>query len=146
MGYEFESVKSERAYVDAESMGCYVKVPADNELFIDIDGPSSQGEKMMDWFAFNFSKIEEHIGGVITSDTPSQSGTPGRKHIVVSCNRKLEPMERILLQAVLGSDLQREALSWVRLVNNDSKPTLFFEKKPLALPSADHLQLEAKGI
>jgi len=53
--------------------------------------------------------------------------------VVVTLERNVEPMERILIQAFLGSDLKREALSWVRIVNNDPNPTLFFEKKPLQL-------------
>ena len=37
-------------------------------------------------------------------------------------------VERIALQAVLGSDRMREFLSLYRHLNGDTDPTLFFEK------------------
>lgn len=145
MAYPFDSIKSDVAFAEALQSGKVVKLPAANELFIDVDGDPPDGHP--DWFAFNWSKIEEHIpGGASFTQEPSPSGEAGHYHIVVTLSRDVEPMERILLQAILGSDLQREALSWVRIVNGDPHPTLFFEKAPLALPAAEPLALLTDGL
>jgi hypothetical protein len=130
--YDFEDIKSDKAYAEAEANGCYVKIPAKDELFIDIDDEKSQNQ-----FHLNIGKVDEQIGIVDPQWTASPSGEPGRFHVVVKLLRDVEPMERILLQALCGSDLKREALSWVRLVNNDPNPTLFYEKKPLQLSEGE---------
>lgn len=128
MPYDFKDITSSNAYAEAESRGCCVKTPAADELFIDIDDTDGSV-----WFHLNIGKVHEQISVVNTDWLPSPSGDPIHQHVVVKLGRDITPMERILLQAVLGSDRKREALSWVRLVNNDPNPTMFYEKKPLLL-------------
>jgi len=41
----------------------------------------------------------------------------------------LTPIERVLLQACLGSDPVREVLSFLRIKRNHPTPTTFFELK-----------------
>ena len=57
---------------------------------------------------------------------PSKSG--GRKqHITVRLGRAVSNLERIALQAVLGSDRSREALSLLSHFAGHPHPTMFFE-------------------
>jgi hypothetical protein len=140
MPYDFEDIKSANAYAEAEANGCIVKLPSDDELFIDIDDQASKNQ-----FSMNIGKVEEQMGEIVINEAPSPSGNPERQHITVKLSRKVEPMERILLQALLGSDLKREALSWIRLVNNDPNPTLFYEKKPLQIEAPKAVDLLAAG-
>ena len=129
MPYEFKDITSANAYSEAEANNCVVKVPSPTELFIDID--DALGAQ---WFHLNIGKVVEHVGLDGSPEwSTSPSGQQGHSHIVVKLRREVTPMERILIQAFLGSDLKREALSWVRLVNDDPNPTLFYEKKPLQL-------------
>lgn len=129
--YDFETISSARAEIDAAGQGCLIVEPKANELFIDIDTAEQRN-----WYNFNYSKIEQHIGILEVTEKPSPSLAPDHAHIVVTLKRDVTPFERIFLQSILGSDLQREALSWIRLINNDPRPTLFFEKAPAQLTAA----------
>ena len=137
MPYDFKDITSANAYAEAESIGCTVRKPAVDELFIDIN--DAYGST---WFHLNIGKVAEQIGVVTTEWLPSPSGQSDHSHVVVKLGREVTQMERILLQSVLGSDRKREALSWVRLVNNDPDPTLFYEKKPLQLTEGAPLNLD----
>jgi hypothetical protein len=137
MPYDFKDIASANAYAEAEAAGCVVKIPSPNELFIDIDDKDSAM-----WFCLNVGKINEQVGVKDTHRAPSPSGKPEHEHIVLTLVRDVTDMERIAMQSFLGSDRKREALSWVRLVNNDPNPTLFYEKKPLELAEA----IQKEGI
>ena len=61
--------------------------------------------------------------------TESPSGKPHHMHVRVRLSRPVKhPYERILLQAVLGSDRMHEALSWNEVDRGLDDPTVFFEK------------------
>src|SRR2546421_648626 len=114
---------SQDAMVMATKSGWSVKHPADNELFIDIDDRSGyirfvRARKVLR----EFLEIKEII------KTPSKSGKPSRFHITVRLEQPITPLERILLQALFGSDQMREIFSYQNLKRGDSHPTLFFEK------------------
>ena len=130
------SLCSDSAYRQAEQEGKVVVLPKGNELFIDVD---SEAHEQL--FHANLTKINEHVGvkGWVSNTSPS--GYPQRKHIVVELSRDVIPLERILIQAVLGSDLRRELLSYCRWTLNDPNPTLFFEKGPALLPAAPEVKL-----
>ncbi len=117
-------VGSEGAFTQAALNNEVVVLPLSNQLFIDIDDEASMAR-----YDLNLTKVEEYVGvrgfPVIT---PSRSGDVERKHIIVTLARDVTPMERILLQALLGSDLRRELLSYCRITIDDPNPTLFLEK------------------
>lgn len=119
-----ESLESQKAIEQAKENGWMVVVPEPDELLIDIDNPSQYTEycnRMTDFQRFFEVKNIEI--------KPSKSGLPGKLHITVKLDKPVVPLERIALQAILGSDSKREFLSYVRLQNGDSVPTLFLEKK-----------------
>lgn len=127
--YDFAAVSSSHAFVTASETNRVLKTPAPNQLFVDLDDKVS-----VDWFHRNIGKIEEQFGSGVHWDlAPSPSDELDHYHGVVVLPRDISNVERILLRCLLGSDLKREALSWVRLTNNDPYPTLFYEKKPLEL-------------
>lgn len=112
------------ALLFAEREGLDVRLPEPNELFIDIDDEKS-------YFTFNENRPllgDMFTGQVEFAITPSRR-KPWGKHIVVTLPRAVTPIERIALQAALGSDPRREAHSLRRYFNNDPLPTLFFEKR-----------------
>ena len=111
---------SRDAFAYAAEKGLDVRYPMANELFIDIDD-----ERGMKEFNENYTLIEGTTG---CESTPSRNKLNGR-HIVVTLKRNVTPIERIALQAALGSDPRREAHSLRRYFEGDPLPTLFFEKR-----------------
>lgn len=118
------AVSYEHAKENAATLGLEIKLPKDNELFIDIDSEEDYAT-----FQKQLSLLVRQEPALIVSNRPSKSGLP-KRHIVVALARPvIGELERILLQAALGSDRKRELLSWVRVKSGESEhPTLFFEK------------------
>lgn len=115
----------EEAVVIAAAKGCVVRIPGPRELFIDID--SEEASERFDGLlkAFPPGLVE------LVKTTTSPSGRPGHEHIVVTLSRDVrDDRERVLLQAVLGSDTMRELLSWRRIENgsDSASVSIFFEK------------------
>lgn len=119
------TLNSSHAFTQAETTGEVVVLPKANELFIDIDDEAASTR-----FYDNVAKVHEYVGVLDQRHRPSRSGDPNRWHITVDLARSVNDMERILLQAVLGSDLRRELLSYCRITIGDPHPTLFLEKGP----------------
>jgi hypothetical protein len=111
------------AIASAEKEGLTAVYPGENELQIDIDNEQS--------YLF-FMKQYETLGWLLETQNfeehPSKSGLP-RRHITVRLRKSVTPVERICLQACLGSDRVRELLGYVRRKRGESRPTLFFEKE-----------------
>jgi len=110
----------------AKEKGCVIVAPKPNELFIDIDE-----EEQLDVFKGQIKRVIEVFGKRVSwNQRSSPSGLPGRYHIVVTLPVEVTAVERIALQACLGSDLVREILSWARMRLGHDLPTCFFEKDP----------------
>lgn len=114
---------SQRALDEAQKDNLNVVFPMANQLQIDIDNEHSYAvyQKM-------FEIIDRHYGVRSTSDKPSRSGLP-KRHITLTLNQNVTNMERIALQACMGSDRVREILSVVQEASGDPHATLFLEKK-----------------
>jgi hypothetical protein len=109
---------------EADKRGLDVRVPKNNELFIDIDS-----EEQLAMFHRQLAVFLKRTDAA-WSMRPSPGGLPYHVHIVVTLTKRVVTnAERILLQAVLGSDPMRELLSWERIEIGDPHPTLFFEKR-----------------
>jgi len=111
----------EEATALAKANGRVVVVPKANELFVDIDS-----EADMERFKRLRATVESFLP-LKVDVRPSPSGRPGRHHIVVTLDREVTEIERVALQAILGSDPTREALSYRRILNSITPATLFFE-------------------
>lgn len=126
----FYFLSSDGARVLAEQEGLDLILPDDNQIFIDID--NDEDFKVYSEYyhiLIQFYCVEEKI-------TESKNGLPGR-HIILTLDKNVTPLERICLQACLGSDRKRELLGFFLLRNGDKTPTLFLEKGQKALPPAD---------
>lgn len=106
----------------AREQGLRVVLPSAFELLIDIDNkPDLERFTLAYDFARRLGMVDGYSAG------PSKSGGE-RRHITVRVPLKVTPLERIALQAILGSDWRRELLSLDRLNRGDAVPTMFFEK------------------
>lgn len=109
----------------AALQGCIVRAPLPKELFVDIDTPEQYETFLKQMKAFPKGLI------VKSRESSSPSGTPGKLHVVVTLSRSVtDEVERVLLQALLGSDPMRELLSWRRIEDGSDNDaiSLFFEK------------------
>ena len=116
----------------AKEKGLVVRYPAPNELFIDIDSETAR-------------ELHESLLGILGNVfgmllpfdvTPSPSGKPGRYHVVVTLPRDVkDETERLMLQAMLGSDPKRELLGYMHLLDgaDPKRCNCLFER---ALPEA----------
>lgn len=108
----------------AASRGLVVVLPTEKELFLDIDSDEALAtfHAQVDLLQHVFPYVE---GWDIA---PSQSRRPGHAHITVRLGCTVNQVERLLLQAVLGSDLKRELLGYGRHIRNSEVVTAFFER------------------
>jgi hypothetical protein len=114
---------SQRALDEAEKENLNVVFPKANELQIDIDNEHS-------FTIFNMMSeiLERHYGIQSIRVKPSRSGLP-KRHVTVTLWKDVTNMERIALQACMGSDRVREAPQRHSGANGDPHATLFLEKK-----------------
>lgn len=106
----------------AYEKGQRVVLPGPCELFLDID--RQEDLELM-------TQILGIIGKQMAYETsiyPSPSGEHGHYHVIVTLDRAVSPLERICLQAILGSDRKREAISWGRHQQGEDNVTRFFQK------------------
>jgi hypothetical protein len=111
-----------------------------NELQVDLDTPESEVRffKMIRWCTESLPVIfDKAQWTVIDSNTTVKSAAVGRykreysythKHATVTLLHSLPPGERVVLQCILGSDLDREACNYARVKNGSPHPILFLHK------------------
>jgi hypothetical protein len=127
-GSYFGDYSSQTAYDQADRENLIVILPANNQLFVDID--SDLGYAKYQRHLPLLQKFYEVIG---VAENPSKSGEPGHRHITISLGADVDQKERLILQAFLGSDVKREFLGLQRIRIKDPAPTLFLERKPVDL-------------
>ncbi len=133
--YELAFPNSQRAVDEAAKLGLDVVYPKDNELQLDIDNDESfaQFEKLRD--------VVNHYWNILDVEIhPSKSGLP-KRHVTITTNTTLNVLDRILIQACLGSDRTRELLNYLQVLNGDAHPVLFLELKSVATAASAPLQL-----
>lgn len=120
---EADSIKLSWAVEQAEKSGLSIVFPASNELQLDIDDWAGLGV-----LADLTPLLEKHWGPVTRREHTSKSDNPKKRHVTLTLEKPLTDLERIALQACLGSDRKRELLSLVRVKIGDPHPTLFYER------------------
>lgn len=141
---------SMRQQARAAERGHVCRYPADNELFLDID--SLDGLGRLHAAVVQNQYVRSIVDAVHTH--PSPSGKAGRFHTIVTLKKRVDKFERITLQALLGSDLAREILSYQEAQAGCERPTVFFEKEPPAVvqelspdgPAATPPVFSARGL
>jgi len=111
----------------AADNNCELFVCGKNEIAVDIDTVEQEAQ-----FASMQSLIKEQYHIVATNFWASRGDG---KHFVLTFDRDLDPMERIILQSVLGSDPKREFLALWELSQG-------FEESVLFKPLRDEVQRE----
>jgi hypothetical protein len=115
-----EGGDSKTAEQCAAAKGLRVAYPESDELFIDIDTVSDLEA---------FYRTLPALGHLVLSHRKiaSPSGKHGRWHIICKWHRPFESAkERILIQALLGSDRLHEALSWLAAERGGERVTCRF--------------------
>ncbi len=102
-----------------------VVIPKSTELFIDIDSDADYAQFNE---AYSRLKLYGFFPPLYRTENVSRNGLPGR-HITVTLRTDVSPLERVALQAILGSDWKRELYSLFRIKQEEPLPTLFFEKE-----------------
>ncbi len=107
--------------VEADELGLNVVYPEDDQLLLDIDSDEDAAwlEKMLDVLRENGVELR------VEKTTTSKSGN---HHVYIRIDRDLTPIERVALQACLGSDRKRELLSTLRIWYTNRAPTVLFER------------------
>ena len=105
----------------ASERGQQIVRPGFRDLFLDLDGQAD--------YDFLVDRLD-HMSGValnleVVHIGPSRSGKP-HLHVYLRASRDLSDIERIALQACLGSDRVREFLSLMRIWEG-GEGTTFFE-------------------
>ena len=95
-----------------------IRIPKADELFIDID--NEQGYRVFTHLVALLPTVDSWEG------KPSKSGLPHR-HIVVKLKTQVSNLERIALQAILGSDRKHELLSYLANAAGNPFPSVLFE-------------------
>ncbi|MCA9560694.1 MAG: hypothetical protein KC583_19235 [Myxococcales bacterium] len=128
---KYGSLLDDNPFEIASRLGLDVVIPTEHELFVDIDDESdllvldSQIETLNRNLAGQWVDPGAKPAAIRTRTTRSRGGNC---HAVVLMPFAVTPLERVLLQAALGSDRRRELLSYLRIkFATDRPPTLFFE-------------------
>jgi hypothetical protein len=108
----------------ARSRGWRIVEPKPNELQIDLDGARALRQYGMQFSILRRAGLAkgwmEHI---------KESKKRGHVHVIIRMPKRINNRERVLLQAVLGSDIKREAFNYVRVVKRNKYPIVLFEKE-----------------
>lgn len=109
----------------AEDNGLVNIFPEDNQLLLDFDNSVDY-----DYFEQEGVDILRQFWGVKKIETkPSASGKLGHLHVRVTLAKNITQMERLALQAALGSDRKRELLGIAMTNAGDPHPTFFSQKE-----------------
>lgn len=108
-----------------QAEGMQVVIPADNELFLDIDTEETYQHFLLAWSIIANQVQPDYDRLFIWGETKSKSGN---RHIRIQLPFKLTNFERIAWQAALGSDRFRELYSCIRTLRKHPYPTLLAEK------------------
>ena len=114
---------SKRAEDLAVKENLTVVYPGDDEVLIDIDN-----EHSFQVYMKHMQVISKHLGILSENVQPSRNKKEGR-HVTLRMKSPVTELERIAIQACLGSDRMRETLGFIQYKNGDPHPTLFLEKK-----------------
>lgn len=104
--------------------------PNENEIQIDLDGPRAVATfNAQATFLASFGIGAEWLMSIV----PSRSEKRGRLHVTLKVGPfpQYGPVmdERILVAVLLGSDLKRETMNYIRVTQSAPYPICFFRKK-----------------
>lgn len=110
---------------EAERKGLVAFFPLPNEVMVDLDEVYSVFDKEDEQTARVLTAMQTN--GYILKSSLRTTSKSGKQHIYYRFNRELDRMERLLIQAALGSDRVREFLGMVRATSGADEDTALFE-------------------
>ena len=102
--------------------GQRIEVAPADILQIDIDGPEAYERFEEQLAIWQTCPMLPALGKIVERD----SRTPGHKHITIEIPTEYSVPERVMMQALLGSDLKRELLSLASHHNGHEDPIVFY--------------------
>jgi hypothetical protein len=120
--YESGTPTAEAKERKAEFLGLKMVKSNDKLLLCDLDSDAH-----MEVFNRSYAIITESEKNKLLAGFICTTSIRGRKHAYVKLRKPLGLVERIGLQAVLGSDAKREALSVLEWLKGYEEPTVLFE-------------------
>lgn len=102
--------------------GQRIEVAKPDTLQLDIDGPEAYERFEEQLAIWNNCPTLPALGRIVERN----SRTPGNKHITIELPTEYDVEYRIMLQALLGSDLKRELLSLASIGNGHANPIVFY--------------------
>lgn len=109
------------ALVDAQLRGFIVHQGNSNTLLLDIDSPSAQEQ-----FDRVFPAFERNVTYQKVERWNSKSGN---SHYKITLEEDFTALERVAMQAALGSDGVKELLAIFRIQNGIEEPSILFQPK-----------------
>jgi hypothetical protein len=106
----------------ARDRGQSIEVAKPDVLQIDIDGPEAYARFEEQLEIYENCETLPALGKIVERD----SRTPGHKHITIELPTEYSIEQRVMLQALLGSDLKRELLSLASHYNGHENPIVFY--------------------
>jgi len=117
---------------EAKKRGHAIRLPLGNQLFIDIDNENDWTKFQENYvMLYKYLMADKFCESIVWSYGHSPSEKPNHFHVTVTFNglgRSLGTVERMFLQAILGSDAKREMLSYIQSQRGVEEPTVFFVK------------------
>jgi hypothetical protein len=107
------------------------KYALENDLIIVLPQPT---QLQLDIDAKQLPKGFQEQLGILGQVNPVLSyktteSKSGNMHVIVELSKEVTPLERVLLQACLGSDIKRELLTYLNLQDpKNMRPQFLFEK------------------
>lgn len=99
--------------------------PKPSELFIDID--AEEDLRLVDRGMAALTRM--YADARIIRHSPSPSGRKGHYHVVIDVGEPLKEKDRLILQAVCGTDPKASLCGLAQLNRGEKQVSRFFEKK-----------------
>lgn len=109
----------------AKRQGLMIVQPKPNELQIDLDGARALRQYGMQFSILRRAGLTK---GWRERIQPSKGGR-NRVHVIITLPFECTNLMRVCYQAVLGSDIKREAFNLCRVINRNKYPIVFFERQ-----------------
>lgn len=128
------NLSNDTAFERAAEAGLDVVVPDEYTLTVDYDAP------VIDTAFFETLEILQKFYPVEIEKTLRSKS--GNYHIYLRSTEPLTDLEKVALQAILGSDPKRELFSFVRVKEGGlGYPSILFEKKVTDAPAQEYVPL-----
>lgn len=107
----------------AKKLGWKIVEPKPNELQLDLDGSRAVRRYGMQFSILRKAGLTK---GWREKLLPSKKS--GHVHVVITIPKAVNNLERVALQAILGSDIKREAFNYSRVKKHNKYPIVLFKR------------------